>query len=195
MRALGRLVPEVHTDTMISSVRFVPAGVADPNPKRYEMSVAEQEILDMMGEEPPVMDETKEETKNKLAQVPKNQNLPADLRMDEYSSDEDEDGNNMAVGELLIGKQTLVGESDDELEEGVQWDQGSDSDSDDDLTDVPDTREYEPVDVQALESMGLGTGGIDDVYGDEEDDSEAEDVKLTEDDVLVLVAKTEDVRN
>lgn len=189
---------------MISSVRFVPAGVADPNPKRYEISAAEQEIIDMMASEHPLdaqmMAEPKKPNKIKLPQVPNDHGLPAELRMDEYSSDED---NEMAIGDLLVGKQTMVDEGADEDEEesedeDKQNDDDSGSESDDDNVDVPDTREYEPIDVEALESMGFSnigaSGGMADLY-DEDDESEAEDVRLTEDDVLVLVAKTEDVRD
>ena len=33
---------------MISSIVWVPAGVADPNPKKYEFSTAELELIKMM---------------------------------------------------------------------------------------------------------------------------------------------------
>ena len=34
-----------------------------------------------------------------------------------------------------------------------------DSEDDDDLADIPDTREYMPLDVEGLNSLGIGGGG------------------------------------
>ena len=77
----------------------------------------------------------------------------------------------------------------------------SDGDSDDELEDVPDTREYTPIDVEGLNSLGLSQIGtnapayMDDPEDDEADEgSEAEDVKIQADDAIVVVAKTEEVR-
>lgn len=93
-------------------------------------------------------------------------------------------------------------------------DYDSDSDvDDDDLNDIPDTREYMPLDVQGLQSLGIGGrhGGKDgytfedlknttddDVYGedledDEEDEDYLDDVRIRDGDALVVVAKTEEV--
>ena len=36
---------------MISSIEWVPAGVADPKPKKYEFSTAEIELIKMMEEQ------------------------------------------------------------------------------------------------------------------------------------------------
>jgi hypothetical protein len=75
-----------------------------------------------------------------------------------------------------------------------------DDDSDDDLNDVPDCREYVPVDVEGLAAMGLShVGGRSDAmhmdeFG-EDDESEAEDVELSPDDALLIVGKAEDVSN
>ena len=65
--------------------------------------------------------------------------------------------------------------------------------------DVPDTREYEPINVEGLESMGfhqVGSNAPMYMDGDEEfddDDSDADDVRLNENDAIVVVAKTEEV--
>lgn len=223
---------------MISSIEWIPAGVADPNPKKYEMSSMEQELIQLMQEQGTV-DEKLVEERDKLAskaslktKLPKLKNsLPADLRMDEYSSDEDDD-RGAAIGRLLVGPSaSLVGDAMEDLEgnddddaddadddnddnndgnveggekenDGDGRDKDSDTDdSDDDLDDVPDTREYEPVDVEGLQAMGFSNVGLgsamymnglgqDDVN---DDDSEADDVALTADDALVVIAKTEDV--
>jgi hypothetical protein len=87
----------------------------------------------------------------------------------------------------------------------------SDSDVDDDLHDVPDTREFMPLDVAGLQSLGIGGGNNEgytmadlknmtdnDVYDDDLDDDEddedyLDDVRIREGDALIVVAKTEDV--
>mmetsp|Transcript_10391 Transcript_10391/g.26130 ORF Transcript_10391/g.26130 Transcript_10391/m.26130 type:complete len:582 (-) Transcript_10391:1357-3102(-) len=182
---------------MISSIEWVPAGVADPNPKKYEFSQAELDLIKMMenhtvGEEP----ETPKEKKKTKLPIMEN-NLPADLRMDEYSSDEED---NEAVRGAAIGR-LLV---EDDVEEpqtiapGQIGNYDDDSvDSDDDLADVPDTREYMPVDLDGLNAMGfshVGTNAPAYLQDDEEEDdaSDAEDVRIRSTDSIVVVAKTEE---
>jgi hypothetical protein len=110
-------------------------------------------------------------------------------------------------------------DQDDATTENDKRDKGDrdyDSDSDmddDDLNDIPDTREYMPLDVQGLQSLGIGGshGGKDgytfedlknmtdnDVYDedleeDQEDDDYLDDVRIRDGDALVVVAKTEEV--
>lgn len=201
---------------MISSISWVPAGVADPNPKKYEMSAVEEELVRCMQqkelEEDVASGTNTKATKSKLPPVDVSA-LPADLRMDEYSSDEDDEGKQAAaLGRLLLGqKEQLLQEGmddDDEEEESANDDddgessnamekskEGVDSeDEDDDLEDVPDTREFAPLDMEGLEAMGLSHIGLNTDRPDVEDDeSEAEDVELTADDAVILVAKTEEV--
>ena len=88
----------------------------------------------------------------------------------------------------------------------------SDSDVEDDLHDIPDTREYMPLDVQGLQSLGIGGSALkgegytmddlrnmtdndvyDDLDEDEDDEDYLEDVRIRQGDALVVVAKTEDV--
>lgn len=238
---------------MISCVAWVPKGVADPSPKRYEMSAAEMELLEKQAEmeqnddkdnntsndddNDDDMEEENEEEENEDTQQQRStkktnktttssslpiidpKSLPADLRMDEYSDNDDDDDNNNLQGAAMLGN-LLVGNDGNEMIENElkgdndndddEWedidavrDDSDDDDSDDDLADVPDTREYTPIDVGGLEAMGLSqVGGSSDYYKmdgdqDEEDegnDSDAEDVKLTPDDAIVLVAKTDEVR-
>mmetsp|Transcript_7781 Transcript_7781/g.19301 ORF Transcript_7781/g.19301 Transcript_7781/m.19301 type:complete len:537 (+) Transcript_7781:573-2183(+) len=91
-------------------------------------------------------------------------------------------------------------------------DDSSDSEEEDDLEDVPDTREYAPLDLEGLQAMGIGGSGKDgytmddlqnmtmnnnEIKDDEEDEGEddeddVDDVKLREGDALVVVAKTEE---
>jgi hypothetical protein len=214
---------------MISSIAWVPAGVADPNPKRYEMSSTEQELIRMMQEKGSIDAGEKKNSKGmmavKKAQAPIVHALPDDLRMDDYSSDEDE---GVALGNLLADKtlpipDEMVPEEEDEEEESedegedqeeemkdgktdahddgdMVSDGESDDDDFDDLDDVPDTREFDPVDVEGLEAMGLshvstanGAMYMDDLDGGESENSETDDVRLTSNDAVVVVAKTEEV--
>jgi hypothetical protein len=212
---------------MISSIEWVPKGVADPSPKKYELSHAEQELVRMMeaqgltggegGEtEQTAEDEVEEEEEEEVSPAKNNKKkeetahhgLPADLRMDEYSSDEDENDEavqGVALGSLLMEKEEEASDEDPEKEtenndeEKMDSDSSDDDDDDDDLDDIPDTREYEPINVEGLESMGFHQAGSNaPMYmdGDEEfddDDSEADDIRLNENDAIVVVAKTEEV--
>ena len=199
---------------MISSIVWVPAGVADPNPKRYEMSAKELEVLQLLEEqERQHTDQTEFPKKMRRglevkatsspAAVTSTNSLPADLRMDEYSSDEDDDA---AVGRLLMGRSGMIheepenGDEDDDKEPDdneMNSEDSDDDDGEDDLEDVPDTREFEPIDLEGLQSMGLNQIGNSAMHmeglGEEDDNSEAENVQLTDDDAIILVAKTEDV--
>jgi hypothetical protein len=239
---------------MISSIAWVPAGVAAPVPSKYEMSATERELVRLMEAQGRILegggardggrnDDDEEEDdgpqqKRQITNGSKRQSrdrdtmktqdgqenaLPADLRMDEYSSDDDAAGG-YAAGRLLVGSDdgdSAGQESSSDNEEGggdvdSNDSQGKDvsvgkddrdsissddDEEDDDLADVPDTREFVPVDVEGLAAMGLsqigGVGGrmeFDDDGGDD-DASDLDDVRLTDDDAIVLVAKTEEVRN
>lgn len=212
---------------MISSIAWVPAGVADPNPKKYEMSQTEKELIDMMENKGNLEELLQQEQRivQQPSALPKislplidASTLPADLRMDEYSSDDEDDNNNndnirhkdgVALGRLLVGN------TDDFDEEGGDDDidpqqenreqnkerrerNDEDSDSDDDLADVPDTREFEQIDMEGLQAMGLsnvGTNSASMLLEEDDDDeySEAEDVRIAAGDAVLALAKTEDV--
>jgi hypothetical protein len=236
---------------MISSIEWVPAGIADPNPKKYELSTTEQQLIDMMdengnfvstypiesnitdGNDQPNADSernlrsrrntnaTNPTTKIRLPKI-ENQ-LPADLRMDEY---DDDDEDNDEKGGVRIGRLLVAGDGDeegmdnDDIDEEDEIDadheigetdfhdddqrqiynddddddEEEDEENDDDFADVPDTREYEPIDVEGLEAMRLGqnAGTMNDEF-DDDNESEADDVALKPDDALIIVAKTEDV--
>lgn len=204
---------------MISSIEWVPAGVADPNPKKYEFSQAELDLIKMMENHTVGDDEGNVESKDSNNDASSNKktktklpimenNLPADLRMDEYSSDEDENeaARGAAIGRLLVEDdeeeveepQNDQGDEDDN-DDDMENDSDDDDDSDDDLADVPDTREYMPVDVDGLNAIGFSQVGTNApaYLGDDDDDddgSDAEDVKIRATDSLVVVAKTEEVR-
>lgn len=212
---------------MISCIEWIPKGAADPNPKRYELSAAERELLDKQAEmekaleagvEIPevenddvdngatVEDNVGEATKIIAANKIDPSTLPPELNMDDYSDDEDEGRQNATIGNLLVGKDTeMLGihldkdgnpALDDEKKDKDPANFDSD-DSDDELNDVEDTREYMPVDVEGLQSMRF-SGAADMNFGEdmdeEEDDdnSDVEDTNLTPDDSLVIVAKTEE---
>jgi len=139
---------------MISSLAWVPAGVADPNPKRYEMSRAEQELIQMMQEKGNVDDEqavAQHEEEEEAAEAVANSDssstpsspksstlppaqasshdLPADLRMDEYSSEEeDEHKDGVAIGQLLVSTSEVA----EFLGEEQRMDDEDEDDNDDD---------------------------------------------------------------
>ena len=213
---------------MISSIEWVPEGVADPSPKKYEFSKAELDLIQMMenhtvGDQQAVdvePEQPKTKSKTKLPII--ENNLPADLRMDEYSSDEEDNdaARGAAIGSLLVedyveaesgvvgndGKEELQKEGDDDamendgdsVEDDDETVDSNDGDSDDDLADVPDTREYMPVDLEGLNAMGFSHVGTNaPAYlgdDDEDEDSDAEDVQLRSSDSIMVVAKTEEVR-
>jgi hypothetical protein len=201
--------------TMISSIAWVPKGVANPHPQKYELSATERELLESLSPEEDNSLERRNFTFNakpKTRPLPHIENeLPADLRMNEYSSDDDSMTNEVAMGRLLVGHDEEMQHAEEEDAEKDEFDEREDEiapekdvehdDSDDDLADVPDTREFEPINLAAMQAMGIshvGGGGV--MNGsafladqDDEDNSEAEDVALTPDDALVVVAKTEDV--
>jgi hypothetical protein len=104
---------------MIAAIEWIPAGRANPNPSKYEYSRAEQEFLDKIqagelaeeeendgddDEEWEDVNEEDSEEQKKEVELPSvdPKSLPADLRMDDYS-DDDEDGEDK-VGGLLVGK-------------------------------------------------------------------------------------------
>ncbi|CAB9517229.1 periodic tryptophan protein [Seminavis robusta] len=176
---------------MIAAIEWVPAGVAKKQPIKYELNDAEKEALETLKAE-----HEKDEKKSvspRQTSGKDDHGLPADLRMDEYSDDEDNDGE---IGNILLASEEDKMEEQEVEEQRVvddHDDQDDDSDEDDNLEDVPDTREYVPVDVGALEAMGLGDGGLPMPHDYlEDDESEAQDVMISPDDALMVVAKTED---
>ena len=221
---------------MISSIVWVPKGIADPSPKKYELSAAEKEIVELMESQGLVDDDAKlEETATKLqlragekkkdavdddddkeataTTKTTSHGLPADLRMDEYSSDEDEndDENEALQGAVLggllmekpgneydMGKDSDKDNDDEDQKMDASNSDEEDEDDDDHIDDIPDTREFEPIDVDGMDAMGLGQVGMNaPLYMDgeefDDDDSDAEDVRINQDDALIVIAKTEDV--
>lgn len=221
---------------MISCLEWVPKGAADPKPKRYEMSQVELEMLKHQAELEAKLNNgddisdhdnddddddsaDHDEVKNGPKQQPhvKKNDLPDDLRMDEYSSDEDDKD---VLQKILTGKSnamigTRIGENElpvTDIEEkqnltkndknynnSINYN-GSDNDDDDDDDDdfdeiMEDTREYMPIDVKGLEAMGLANSSGPMYFAeddDDEDDSDLEDTNLTPDDALIVVAKTDE---
>ena len=196
---------------MISALEWVPAGVADPKPKKYEFSAQELELIQMM-ENQNMIEEAQAEANvppsspelSSSAPIPKtpasspenvppptsnettdtSNPLPADLRMDEYSSDEDDDADDSGakkgtlLGRLLVeGSGMVEEEAYDEMEAEAEADDkkgggyGSDSESGDDNDDdddggdgremmmMEDDREYMPIDIEGLKAMGLSKIG------------------------------------
>lgn len=232
---------------MISCLEWIPRNVADPSPKRYELSKVERELLaqeqkEVQGVEGGHDDDHDDGTDESLTEVNTNDEkpetneekgekslsaseiiamnkidpstLPKDLRMDEYSDDEDDndggDLNDADIGDILIGRDADVDVDADADASGMLDGEGKggkreinmrgdsdDSDEDDDfddLGDIPDTREYLPTNIKGLEAMNFGGyNGIADFEGEnDDDDSDIEDTNLKANDALIIVAKTEE---
>merc|ERR1740124_677585 len=215
---------------MISCIEWVPKGIADPTPKKYEFGPTELELIERRDEfESALLEEEQNNNdddddnsdednnnnnSNKLPEIdPKS--LPPELRMDEYSDDEGDVSRGMALGKILVGNdnEILGDHPDNDDDDGVDSEDEGSSDEDhemeeemndvnnksdkdaqkDDVKEV-DKREYMPVDVAGLEAMGISHEGGGDEYDDEDDDedSDADDINLSPDDAIVVVAKTED---
>lgn len=215
---------------MISCLSWVPKGMADPIPKRLQVSQAEQEIIDKLqdcsqhelgtGE---ILSSSKDaEVKVEIKTDDRENSLPADLRMDEYSSDEDEEER---LGRVLIGNgpgmdmdedenddddedQEIYDEydkNDEDALEGTGADErkkmtmdqdssssrSSDDDDDDNLDDVPDTREFMPIDLEGMRAMNLANTDAE-YFDDEDEGSDVEDTKIHDSDAIVLVGRTEE---
>jgi hypothetical protein len=212
--------------------------VADPTPKRYELSKAEQELLEQQADMEANLAQDDDEDRETddddqhVANAPTSSetflpkvdpsSLPAELRMDEYSDDEDNEAvQGSALGNMLVGTTEMDYEGMQDDDHGSEEDDGDDGDDvrtesavagaesndvdssddegDDDLGDVPDTREFMPIDVEGLEAMGLSAVGIsgemnlEDDEVDNDEDSDADDINLSPDDAILVVAKTEEV--
>lgn len=105
---------------MIAAIEWIPAGRANPNPSKYEYSRAEQEFLEKVQagelaedkgddeewEDVDEDDNNDDQEQEKQVEVPAvdPDSLPADLRMDDYSDEEDGEDK---VGGLLVGKVCL----------------------------------------------------------------------------------------
>lgn len=104
---------------MIAAVAWIPAGVAAETPTKYEYSKAEQEFLERVANangdgdlDPNNDDDAEEDDHGEWEDVEEENNvvvpkvdvnsLPADLRMDEYSDDEGDEGK--GIGNILVGK-------------------------------------------------------------------------------------------
>jgi len=109
---------------MISCVTWVPKGAADPKPKRYEMSTAELELMkdyvnmdesllqeeEEDGGEEEIEEEVEEEEETpQKVELPKidPSTLPPELRMDDYSDDEEDEGKKNAAREAMIGSMLI----------------------------------------------------------------------------------------
>jgi|AntRauTorckE5430_2_1112549.scaffolds.fasta_scaffold02259_5 periodic tryptophan protein 1 len=204
---------------MISCIEWIPKGVADPNPKRYELSKAERELLEQDAEDDIEVgsdeEEEEEEDDNEemdddpavtggersasdiiASQLVDPSSLPAELRMDDYSDDEDDEAREKDIGSLLIGNEATTGlgiDEDGNIEDEVA-EESEEEDEEDDFDDVPDTREFMTSDVKGLEAMSFGgyAGQAEFNIEDDDDDSDVEDTNLQPNDALVIVAKTQE---
>eukprot|EP00586_Coscinodiscus_wailesii_P006058 CAMPEP_0172489582 /NCGR_PEP_ID=MMETSP1066-20121228/19674_1 /TAXON_ID=671091 /ORGANISM="Coscinodiscus wailesii, Strain CCMP2513" /LENGTH=602 /DNA_ID=CAMNT_0013257547 /DNA_START=229 /DNA_END=2037 /DNA_ORIENTATION=+ len=193
---------------MISSVEWIPQGVADPNPKRIEMSPEELEMLEMeakmeqnlnvtgsdddddddMATKKTTGGDNDNDEKNKLDA----HGLPSELNMDDYSSDEGD------LGNIILGKENAANDSDmDDNDDDNDDDDESDTNDLQDMMNDDNDRDYAPTDVQGLKDMGLGENDdLNDLRhdpnsDDSDADSEKEDLKLKDTDAVIVVAKTE----
>uniref|UniRef100_A0A7S2KZ84 Anaphase-promoting complex subunit 4 WD40 domain-containing protein n=1 Tax=Leptocylindrus danicus TaxID=163516 RepID=A0A7S2KZ84_9STRA len=165
---------------VISSLAWIPAGCADPNPKRYQLTQEEIQKLQALGE-----NANDDEDEDDDVPPDDDDDLPADLRMDEY---DDSSGDERNIGDLLVKYDDV---EDDDIDHD---DSDSSMDDDDEGAETAandDPREFMPSDVDGLMSMGMAN-----MEGDYKDDdslgSDVEDTNLLEDDCLVLVGKAEE---
>jgi hypothetical protein len=246
--------------TMISSIAWVPKGVAASTPVRHELSSVERELINWMQQQEltgPKEEEEENDNSESVAAERRKSNhkvdhandthspdhhehekpssanviqlptfspeaaalLPAELRMDEYSddaatSDDDDDDDNMnndkvirqqmVLGNLLMERDEISSGDDSNIIDHLSVDENEDikedDESDHDMQNIPDSREFDPVDVAGLQAMGLSDvscgKGFKDIIShmdDDKDDSEAEDIRINPDDAVIVVAKTEDV--
>lgn len=189
---------------MISNVSWVPKGIADPKPKRFEISPAERQMLEEYQMQQDLLRQKQEEGELLLQKNGKDgkKSFLEELRMDEYSSSDDDEA---ALGKLLVqDDDNSLEEEEDEEEDKVEEEESNsdDDDDEDDLQDVPDTREYMPIDLEGLQAMSLANVDHQNTAmmmleeeEDEGEDSDVEDTDLQPDDALVLVSKTEEVCN
>jgi len=242
---------------MISGIEWIPQGVADPNPKKYELSHAEAKLIqeqariqrqrDLGEDEDEPNDEdsdnedrdttnlhdkdamedaTTTETTMSATELIASQpvdtsTLPADLRMDEYSEDDDEDGTNrtskmMGLGNLLIGNNDggigidedgnmdTLPDDDDKIEMDSDEESNDLDSEDEELDDIPDTREYTPTNIPGLQSMAFSghttphrnehnhtLNSDDDDNDDQSTNSNQHDTNLQPNDALLLSLKTD----
>ena len=108
---------------MIAAVAWIPAGVAAETPTKYEYSKAEQEFLERVAnadgngnvddattntddanedDGDGVWEDVDEESNAVVVPKVDPSSLPADLRMDDYSDDEGDEGK--GIGNILVGK-------------------------------------------------------------------------------------------
>ena len=93
---------------VVASLIWVPAGAANPNPTRYQISPEELERLRKLGEADDSDNDNDDEQKFDLPDDGlTDKDFPADLRMDEYSDDDDGDAG-YKVGDLLLKLSYLV---------------------------------------------------------------------------------------
>mmetsp|Transcript_27807 Transcript_27807/g.63691 ORF Transcript_27807/g.63691 Transcript_27807/m.63691 type:complete len:603 (-) Transcript_27807:399-2207(-) len=203
---------------MISCVSWVRKGAADPAPRRYAPTAGELEVLrdaeraarEEIDDGDGDSDDDEADavtagpgTASKIVLPPVDAGeLPPELRMDEYSSDEDEEAAQFGLASRLVGvdgdvdeaEMTEMAEMDEENGEDLDMKDGDDDvdeDEDDYLDDLPDSREYVPTNVEGLGAMNLA-GTKEEKEEEEDDGSDVEDTDLRPNDVMVLAAKTED---
>jgi hypothetical protein len=212
---------------MIAAIEWVPAGVSKELPLKYELNPTEKYDIEAKQKEgPTTMMKTKKKSSKSLQQHNLPADLRMDdysddddddddnpgaaignllVREDEHSDDDDDGDDDQHEGEidaLPLQDEQLEILDDKEMKQqdssnDEQSDDDDDDDDDDNLQDVPDTREFMPLDFQGLESMGIGgDAGLPMAMPLEnylDDDSEADDVRIMETDAVIVVAKTEEV--
>mmetsp|Transcript_2666 Transcript_2666/g.7334 ORF Transcript_2666/g.7334 Transcript_2666/m.7334 type:complete len:553 (+) Transcript_2666:142-1800(+) len=114
---------------------------------------------------------------------------------DDDDDDEEQQQQRQQIHPKLNKKK--AGENGDDNDEHSDGDDSDDDD--DDLADIPDTREYTPIDVEGLQAMGFSHVGSnsatymgDDGADNADDGSDADDVNISADDALLVAAKTEE---
>ena len=177
--------------SMITCVAWVPKGAARERPVRYELSRDEYKKVKEL--EAKVSGEGKGKVPGGVKRSgggKDEEELPPELRMDDYDNDEEYDDGAMDEEDDEEDEEEVDGddEDEDENDEGVEDDNGEQLEGAKELLDVKAKRNGDTYEM-------LETGGIALAMDADSEDEDAEDDEIRPTDSLVVVAMTEDEEN
>ena len=119
------------------------------------------------------------------------------MDMDEDENDDDDEDQEIYDEYDKNDEDALEGTGADErkkmtMDQDSSSSRSSDDDDEDNLDDVPDTREFMPIDLEGMRAMNLANTDAE-YFDDEEEGSDVEDTKIHDSDAIVLVGRTEEV--
>lgn len=200
---------------MLSCVEWIPRGVAQPMPKRFDFPKGEINYVccnnkDKINSENELKVDNFQRHKNinkeckNLEQIKGSTNvfnhssnyiLPDDLRMDEYSSNDDNSNEANVVG-LIAGQESGEKKKPNYHESTKTHVKINDVSIREDtigykMEKLSDLREYLTTNIQGLQSIQIGSHRMDSGILNEED-SDIEDTAFRSNDALIIVAKMEE---